>query len=338
MKKIIKNKIVSNFSKRIFAGNDAKKEYINPANHSITPLIEIVDETLNPFKKDNVRIFAKDLRLPPLDQVKAGTMYQMYSDANKKTDLSDIETFYEATSGNTGSALALFANQSTVVYVNSSTPNEKIRILQLFGAQVVVAGNGIELARKNGSKKTAYNLDQYDNQSNPLFFEKNIGPQIWEQTDGSITLFCTGLGTTGTIIGINRYLKRKNAKIKTVGVIVKEGDSVPGVRTLKRLEEVSLPWQENVDETYIAGAQESYELSLRLIRDTMIMAGPSSGFSLAGLLQELTNVKKKNMLEELRNDSGEVVAVFPILDGPWLYINDYFKILGTSFFKDVKKE
>jgi cysteine synthase len=333
-----KNTIIRDFSQSVFAGPNAKEDYINPENHPTTPLIEIIDETLNPFFKNNVRIFAKDLRLAPLGQVKSGTMHEMYFDAKKKKEFNMSETLYEATSGNTGAALSLFSDKQTIIYVNDSTPEEKIRILQLFGANVVIANNGIELARENSSKKNNYNLDQYDNKSNPTFFERVIGPQIWNQTNGTITLFCTGLGTTGTMIGISSYLKNQNSKIKTVGVIVREGDSVPGVRTKKRLEEISLPWEQTVDQTQIVTAHDSYQKSLELIRKTMIVAGPSSGFALQGLLQELTNMKNNNKLDDIRNENEEIIAVFPILDGPLLYINDYFKHLDSSLFKKVHKE
>lgn len=327
-----KNKIVSDFSRAVFAGKNARDEYIDPKNHLSTPLIEIVDENLNPFKDDNVRIFAKDLRLAPFGQVKSGPAYEMYKNAKSHGEL------YEATSGNTGAALALLSKNDVVVYVNDQTRKDKIRILQLFGAQVVVANDGIKRAKEEGAKKDNINLDQYANSSNPSFFKKVIGPQIWTQTKGMITLFCTGLGTTGTMIGISNYLKRQNKSIKAVGVIVKENDSVPGPRTIKKLEEVSFQWEKSVDATQIVSAYDSYEKSLAIIRKTAIVAGPSSGFALQGLLQELTDLKKKDKLNTIRNHSGEIIAVFPILDSPWLYINDYFKHLDSRLFKKVQKE
>jgi cysteine synthase len=338
MKKNKINTIIRDFSQAVFAGQTSKEDYINPENHHITPLIEIIDETLNPFAKNGVRIFAKDLRLSPLGQVKSGTVHEMYFDSKKKKGFNTSKTLYEATSGNTGAALSIFIDKQTILYVNDSTPEKKIRILQLFGANVVTANNGIELARRNGAKKDGINLDQYDNKSNPNFFERVIGPQIWNQTNGTITLFCTGLGTTGTMIGISNYLKTQSTKIKTVGVIVKEGDNVPGVRTKKRLEEVSLPWEQTVDQTQIVNAHDSYQKSLDLIRKTMIIAGPSSGFALQGLLQELTVMKNNNKLDDIRNENEEIIAVFPILDGPWLYIDDYFNYLDKKLFKKVQKE
>jgi len=335
MKKNKGNSITSDFSRAIFAGELTREEYINPENHPPTPLIEITDETLNPFRKEDIRIFAKDLRLPPLGQVKTGTVHQMYNSAKKDGKLKGVTKLYEATSGNTGAALTLLSEQDVIVYVNDQTPEEKIRILQLFGAQVVRSNNGIEQARKKNKEKGNSNLDQYKNFSNPDFFEKIIGPQIWDQTNGTITLFCAGLGTTGTMTGISNYLKKKNKNIQTIGVIVEEGSSVPGVRTRKRLEEVSLPWEKSVDQIQIVDEHDSYKKSLELIRKTAIPAGPSSGFGLQGLMQELQSIKQKGKLDTIRNESGEIIAVFPVLDGPWLYIDDYFKNLDESLFKKV---
>jgi cysteine synthase len=333
-----KNSITSDFAQSVFAGIRAKEEYIDPQNHLPTPMIEITDEMLNPFKKDHVRIFAKDLRLPPLGHVKSGTVHQMYNAAKNNSKLKGVTRLHEATSGNTGTALALLSEKDVVVYVNDQTPEEKIRILQLFGAQVVRTNKGIQLARKKNKEKGNINLDQYDNSSNPDFFEKVIGPQIWNQTKGTINIFSAGLGTTGTMIGISNYLKKKNKNIRTIGIIVEEGSSVPGVRTKKRLEEVSLPWEKSVDGTQIVNEHDSYKKSLELIRETAILAGPSSGFSLQGLLQELKDLKRIGKLDAIKNESGEIIAVFPILDGPLLYIDDYFKNLDAKLFKKVKVE
>jgi cysteine synthase len=193
MKNNKKSAIIRDLSQAVFAGKTTKEDYINPENHPITPLIEIVDETLNPFAKNGVRIFAKDLRLAPLGQVKSATVHEMYFDAKQTKEFTTSNTLYEATSGNTGAALSLFTDKQTVFYVKNPTPEKKIRVLQLLGANVVTANNGIELARRNGAKKDGLNLDQYNNKSNPKFFERVIGPQIWNQTNRTILFFVQDL-------------------------------------------------------------------------------------------------------------------------------------------------
>jgi len=329
-----KSRIETDLAAGVFAGKKTVELWRDPKNHPITSLIEIVHPDLNPFADVGVRIFAKDLRLQPLGQVKSGTAFNMLN----ASELPGDAILYEASSGNTVTAEGLLTDREVVAYVSPGTPEDKMELPQLFGVQVIETLNGIQKARTKGAEEGNANLDQYKNPANPEFFQRVIGPQIWNQTNHSITLFCTGLGTTGTMIGISNYLKGENPDIRTVGVIVKEGDSVPGVRTKKRLEEVSLPWQDAIDASQTVGEYDSYEKSLGLIRKASILAGPSSGFALHGLHQELNSLEKHGELEGLKNRFGEIVAVFPILDDPRFYIKRYFELLPKSFFKPIKKE
>jgi len=327
-------RIETDLTAGVFAGENAVELYRNPENHPQTPLLELTHPDLNPFAHLGVRIFAKDLRLPPLGQVKSGTAFNLLH----ASELPDDITLFEASSGNTVAALGLLADQEVTAYVSLGTPEEKTGFQRLLGVEVVETVDGIQKARAKGNEEGNANLDQYQNPANPEFFQRVIGPQIWNQTNGTITLFCTGLGTTGTMIGISRYLKGENPNIRTVGVIVKEGDSVPGVRTQKRLEEVSQPWQDAIDASQIVDEYDSYEKSLELIRKASILAGPSSGFALQGLHQEIRRLEQEGKLDSIRNENGEIVAVFPILDDPRLYVKRYFELLPEFLFKPVRKE
>src|SRR5258708_6266817 len=112
-----KNNIVNDPSQAVFAGINAREKYINPENHPFTPLIEITDDSLNPFQNDSLRIFAKDLRLPPLGQIKSGTAYEMHRNAMIRGELRDSDILYESSSGNTGAALTVLSKGNVVIYV-----------------------------------------------------------------------------------------------------------------------------------------------------------------------------------------------------------------------------
>lgn len=333
--------IQSDFSQGVFAGSNGIREFLAPDNHPPLPLVEL-PVSLNPFKKDAVRIFAKLLTSLPGGQVKSGTAYEMFKALEEQGRLKDIQTIIEASSGNTVSMETLFAShfgehneKKTVAIVIPGTSIGKIQLLQLLGVHVMIATEGIKKAKEEGKKKGVINPSQYDNPANPDFFYKIIGPQLWKQTNGTVTLLCAGLGSGGTMMGTAKYLKEKNSKIQTLGVIINDGDSVPGVRTLKRLEEVLLPWEDFVDYRQFVSAKDSYKKSIQLIRKAALLAGPSSGFALQGLLQELQKMKEEKTLDTIRNENGEVVAVFIVPDGPLAYISDYFTHLDPSFFHPV---
>ncbi len=174
-----------------------------------------------------------------------------------------------------------------------------------------------------------FNPGQYDNEANPQAHEKWTAPQIWEQTQGKIDILCVGLGTTGTIVGTAKYLKDKNKDIKIVGVTRKPNNPVPGVRTQNLLQEIAFDWKKYTDTVEEIGTVESFKKSLELCR-AGIMAGPSSGFALAGLLKYLS--------EENLNTNQEKIAVFICPDSPLPYIDEYFEYLDKSEFPQIFNE
>ena len=119
--------------------------------------------------------------------------------------------------------------------------------------------SGIYLAKKIGEKKEWFNPGQYDNEANPEAHEKWTGPQIWKQTEGNISVFCAGLGTTGTILGTSKYLKSQSKKIVTVGIARKQNNPVPGVRTPNLLKQIAFDWNNYVDHVKECGTKESFE-------------------------------------------------------------------------------
>jgi len=315
--------------KNVFSGKNSIKDFLNPDSHPLLPLVEL-PESLNPFLKDGVHIFAKLMYFLPLLNIKSLPAFNMLAEAEKSGKLERVDTIIENSSGNTAFSLAITARAFGIKNMQAIVPFDiaqgKLELIKLSGAKPILnkdilgEPNGIIKAKEIGKQKGFFNPGQYENEANPKAMEKWIAPQIWDQTDGNISLFCAGLGTTGTILGIGRYLKNKSKKIKIVGVSCIQGSTIPGVRTLEKLKEISFDWNSILDSRVETDTNDSFKKSLELCR-MGILAGPSSGFVLSGLLKFLE--EKKNNFEELRNKKNEVVAVFICPDTPLPYLDKY---------------
>jgi cysteine synthase/rhodanese-related sulfurtransferase len=335
----------------VFSGPDAVKDFLNPDHNPPLPLVEI-PEHLNPFAKDGVRIFAKLMNFLPLANVKSLPAYNMLLEKEKAGGLDGIRSLIENSSGNTVFSLAvigrLFGISKTKAIVSHEVTWGKLQLLRFFGTEIMIneepicpdpsdKESGIYKAKQIGEKKGWFNPGQYDNEANPRAHERWTGPQIWEQTDGKITVFCAGLGTTGTMVGTGKYLKEKSSRITMVGVARLPNNPVPGVRTPNLLREIAFDWRQATDHIEEVGTKESFEKSLELCR-AGIVAGPSSGFAFQGLLQFLSQQKEQNALDALRNDNGEIVTVFICPDSPFPYIDEYFEYLDASHFPNIEHE
>ncbi len=323
----------------VFSGPDAMREFFNPDRAPFLPLVEL-PESLNPFAKSRVRIFAKLAYLLPLLNIKSLPAYNMMLKAEQEGKLKGVDTIVENSSGNTAFSLAIVAKLFGIQNVQAIVPWDiapgKLELLRLAGAQPLLHKNepgqpgGIEKARIMGKEPNAFNPGQYENEANPDSIEQWIAPQIWKQLGGSLTLFCAGLGTTGTILGASRFLKKQNKKIAVVGAIVAQDSAIPGVRTSERLKEIKFQWQDAVDSRVEVKTKDSFKKSLELCR-AGLMAGPSSGFALAGLLSFL-NQQPAQSLDALRNENGEVVAAFVCPDTPLPYLDKYSTHLDPGDF------
>ena len=335
----------------VFSGTDAIRDFLNPDYSPPLPLIEIPKE-LNPFFDDGVHIFAKCMNFLPLGNVKSLPAYNMLLEAEQKNRLARVENLIENSSGNTVFSLAvigrLFGIPTTKAIVSHEVTWGKLQLLRLFGTEIFVneepicpdpndKTSGIYLAKQIAKNEGWFNPGQYDNEANPRAHEKWTGPQIWKQTGGRISIFCAGLGTTGTMTGTSRYLKSRSAAITTLGVARKPNNPVPGVRTPNLLKEIAFDWKDSVDEVMEIGTKESFEYSLLLCR-AGLMAGPSSGFALAGLIDFIRGEKESGRLHDLKNKSGEVIAVFICPDGPLPYLEEYFEYLDESRFPKIENE
>ncbi len=336
----------------VFKGPDSMREFLNPGRISYMPLVELPKQ-LNPFTGDGVRIFAKLMNLLPLGNVKAVPAFNMISEMHARGELKGVRRIVENSSGNTVSSMALVARHFGVDETQSYIPSEiswnKLLMLQFFGIEPIVnveplspkendPESGVYKAKKDGMSADAINPGQYHNEDNPKSHEKWTGPQIWDQTEGKINIFCAGLGTTGTVIGNSRYLKRQNSSVRVVGVMRAPDNYVPGVRTEKLLNVVSFDWEKHVDHIERIETVQSYRLSMEMSRRGLIV-GPSSGLAIAGLIQHLERLKKEGSLDEVRDEkSGDITCVFPCPDGPMPYLDEYFKYLDASDFPAIRNE
>jgi len=324
----------------VFDGPNGLREFLDPRNSPPLPLVEL-PEDLNPFRKLGVRIHAKLMYLLPLLTIKALPALSMLLEAESRGILKDVHTIVENSSGNTALSLAVLARIFGIRHIVAMVPWDiapgKLDLLRVCGVDFQLqrespdSPSGIELARHFGNQPGHFSPGQYDNDANPRIYEELLAPEIWEQTKSKLTVFAVGLGTTGTLVGASRYFRRQAQPVTMVGVICQPGSAVPGVRTEAKLREIEFNWQEAADSIVEAGTKESFRRSLALCR-AGLMAGPSSGFALAGLLKYLQEKSETIGLDSLRNNDGEVRAVFICGDTPLPYLDKYSTHLEASDF------
>ncbi len=325
-------------SSGVFEGSQAIRDFLNPENSPPLPLVEL-PTSLNPFCDLGVRIFAKLMFLLPLLNIKSLPALNMLLEAEAAGKLHDVDTIVENSSGNTAFSLTVLARLFGIPHVAALVPWDiapgKLDLLRLIGAdprlqrETPGGPNGIDLAREYGRDHGNFNPGQYHNEANPSAYEKWVAPEIWEQTGSKLTLFVAGLGTTGTLVGVSRYLRRKFPMPTIVGAICAPDSAVPGVRSESRLRPIGFDWRNAADAVVDVQTKESFRHSLGLFR-AGIMAGPSSGFALAGLLRFIETQARRGTLDNLRNPDGDVYSVFICGDTPFPYLDKYSTHLDLS--------
>ncbi|WP_447530510.1 cysteine synthase CysM [Vreelandella sp. TE19] len=230
----------------------------------------------------------------PAGSVKDRPALSMLAEAEARGEIAPGDTLIEATSGNTGIALAMAAaikGYNMVLVMPENASSERKQAMAAYGATLISASQkgGMEEARDIADEMIAKGegkpLNQFANADNPLAHYRTTGPELWQQTGGEITHFVSSMGTTGTIMGVSRYLKEQNSAIEIVGLQPEDGASIAGIR---RWPEAYLPAifeAPRVDTVLDIGQQEAEEHMRRLAREEGILAGVSSGGSLAGALR-----------------------------------------------------
>ena len=244
-----------------------------------TPLVELQRLNLN---KD-VKIFAKLEGNNPGGSVKDRPALNMIRSALERGDINKNSKLIEATSGNTGIALALIAKLYGIeieLVMPSSSTRERVVTMEAFGAKVTLL-ESIETCRDYAEEKSAsgefYLLNQFANPDNYIAHYKTTGPEIWNDTDNGITHFVSSMGTTGTIMGCSMYLKEQNKNIQIIGCQPTEESSIPGIRRwpVEYLPKIFDP--SRVDRVMDVSQEEATEMTKRLAKEEGIFAGMSSG-------------------------------------------------------------
>lgn len=268
-----------------------------------TPLVE----AQSIFKKDGVKLLLKLEGNNPGGSVKDRAAYFMISEAIKKKNIKKGDTLVEATSGNTGIALALMAKVlgvNMVITMPENSTIERVKTMRAYGAKVILtpAENGMEgaidHALKLKYKKGYFRLNQFDNFDNPKAHFTTTGPEIWRDTEGEVTHFVSAMGTTGTITGVSDFLKSKNKNIQIIGAQPKDGAKIPGIRKWPEEYLPAIFKANKIDKVLEVSEEEAKEMTIRLAQEEGIFAGISSGGSVA------TALKIANSIDE-----GVVVAI-----------------------------
>ena len=230
----------------------------------------------------------------PAGSVKDRPALSMIQRAEDRGDIKPGDTLIEATSGNTGIALAMAAAikgyQMTLIMPDNATM-ERRWAMEAYGAKLILVTKeeGMEgardLAKSMESNGEGIVLDQFGNGDNPIAHYETTGPEIWNDTKGKITHFVSSMGTTGTIMGTSRYLKEQNPDVQIVGLQPKEGASIPGIRRWPKEYLPSIFDETRVDQVLDIAQELAEETMKSLAREEGIFCGVSSGGAVAGALQ-----------------------------------------------------
>lgn len=268
-----------------------------------TPLIELK----NIIQKPGITLLAKMEGHNPGGSVKDRPAYNMIKEALERGELKPGIKLIEATSGNTGIALAMMArlfNVEIELVMPENSTRERILTMEAFGAKVTLTSEkgsmeeAIDYAHAKVAKGGYLMLNQFSNPDNYMAHYKTTGPELWKDTNGKITHFVSAMGTTGTIMGVSRFLKEKNKNIQIVGAQPMDGSKIPGIRKWPEAYLPKIFEKERVDKVIEVSQDEATEMTRRLAKEEGVFAGMSSGGSVAVALKLIKQI-----------DQGVVVAV-----------------------------
>ena len=250
-----------------------------------TPLVALQRiGALNNAERGNV-ILGKLEGNNPAGSVKDRPALSMIQRAQERGDIQPGDTLIEATSGNTGIALAMAAaikGYRMVLIMPEDLSIERAQTMKAFGAELILTpkSGGMEYARDLAEKMQADGkgrvLDQFGNADNPRVHFETTGPEIWEQTQGRVTHFVSAMGTTGTITGVGRYLKQQNPEVRIVGAQPSEGSRIPGIRKWPEAYLPSIYDPSVVDELMLVSQADAENMCRQLAREEGIFAGVSA--------------------------------------------------------------
>lgn len=287
-----------------------------------TPLVRLVRlPGLENEQRGNV-ILAKLEGNNPAGSVKDRPAISMIRRAEERGDIRPGDTLIEATSGNTGIALAMAAairGYRMLLIMPEDLSVERAQSMKAFGAELILTpkAGGMEYARDLAEKMQREGkgrvLDQFANPDNPRIHVETTGPEIWDDTEGRITHFVSAMGTTGTITGVSKYLKEKSAAVRIVGAQPSEGSRIPGIRKWPEAYLPKIYEPSRVDETVNVSQADAEETARRLAREEGLFAGISSGGACWAALQVARAVENATIVFVVcdRGDRYLSTGVFP---------------------------
>ena len=261
-----------------------------------TPLVEIRHINTNP----KVKVYCKLEGQNPGGSVKDRAAFGMINEALKRGDIKKGDKLVEATSGNTGIALAMISRllglEMHLLMPDSATV-ERIKSMEAYGAKVILtpAEKTIEHSRKVAEEMADsgeyFMLNQFANPDNYGMHYKTTGPEIWKDTNGTITHFVSAMGTTGTIMGVSKYLKEQNKGIEIVGTQPTDGSKIPGIRRWSPEMVPDIFDASRVDTVLDVSQDEATSMARRMATEEGIMAGMSSGGALTAAIKVANNLE-----------------------------------------------
>ena len=287
-----------------------------------TPLVQLKRLPGAENARRNNVILAKLEGNNPAGSVKDRPAVSMIVRAEARGRIKPGDTLIEATSGNTGIALAMAAamrGYRMVLIMPENQSVERCQTMRAFGAELILTpkAGGMEAARDLADRMMAEGkgivLDQFANPDNPLAHYETTGPEIWRDTDGRITHFVSSMGTTGTIMGCSRYFKEMNPAIRIVGCQPEEGSQIPGIRKWPEAYLPKIYDGSRVDRIEYVGQGAAEDMARRLAREEGIFAGISSGGGMAVALRIASQVENAVIVSIVcdRGDRYLSTGVFP---------------------------
>lgn len=283
-----------------------------------TPLVAL--QRMNPNPSNTILLKLEGNN--PAGSVKDRPAYSMILRAEQRGQIKPGDTLIEATSGNTGIALAMVAamrGYKMILVMPENQSVERRQSMKAYGAELVLTPKegSMELARDVALKLQAEGegivLDQFGNADNPLAHYEGTGPEIWRDTAGKVTHFVSSMGTTGTIMGTSRFLKEQNANIQIIGVQPEEGAQIPGIRKWPEEYLPSIYNPERIDQLRYVSQKNAEDTTRKLATQEGIFAGISSGGALYTALQLSKEVENAVIVSIVcdRGDRYLSTGVFP---------------------------
>jgi len=280
----------------------------------------------NLLNDPGVAVFGKLEGANPGGSVKDRPALYMLKKAEESGELTPDKIIVEPTSGNTGIGLAMIAaakGYRVKLFMPECVSTERQHTLEAFGAEVILTpareatDGAIRRAHElvNEEPETYYMPNQFENENNVLSHYETTGPEVWEQTAGEVDVFVAGMGTTGTLMGVGRFLKEKKPQVRVVGVEPTEGHTIQGLKNMRESIVPGIYRPERLDQKITVEDGEAYELTRLLVQKEGLFVGMSSGAAVAGALRVAETM-----------ESGTVVVVLPDRGD---------RYLSTTFFRSI---